>query len=263
MGFEFVGLEDRLPLTGGPGSRGDRLAGVYRHLRGQNPCDRIVVALAGALACTSGCAAPASPPTEQTAPTSAALSPSTDAPLAEASGTRSARVPNRPTFEPSARVLPGDLTTASAAAQASATPVECAPRDAPKGWDADTCEPREIVGGAPCELECWRRRPAKTEPCCEAPVEGALFGEKGQLLSVKACAHVSPNCAHTSTLKSTESGFHFYSDSDPREVVLVQGGCEMRAMGHGYVPDGVAAWTGCPVAQRFRWNGSRFDVVPP
>lgn len=104
---------------------------------------------------------------------------------------------------------------------------------------------------------------AKTDTCCEHPVRGAIFGEKGALLEVDACAYVAPECAHTSKVKSVEDGFHFYSDVEPRELLLVQGGCEMRAMMHGYVPKGVAAWTGCPVVKRFRWNGKRFDPVQP
>ncbi len=139
----------------------------------------------------------------------------------------------------------------------------CEPKSAPAGYE--NCEAVEVIGGPPCELECWRERKvaAKTpDPCCKMPTHGALFGKNGLLVETDACSYVDPSCAHTSDpIKSAETGFRFFSDSDPREVLLVQGGCEMRAMSHGYVPSGVAAWTGCAVAKRFRWNGSRFTLV--
>lgn len=139
----------------------------------------------------------------------------------------------------------------------------CEPSSPPEGYS--DCTPIEIVGGPPCELECWRERKVASgvkDRCCEHPKHGAIFGKSGLLVEADACKYVDPSCAHTSDLKSIEAKFRFYSDSSPREVLLVQGGCEMRAMGHGYVPKGVAAWTGCGVAKRFRWDGARFVLVP-
>jgi hypothetical protein len=43
-------------------------------------------------------------------------------------------------------------------------------------------------------------------------------------------------------------------EGPPPEVIVVEGGCEARAMMHGYVPPGVAAWTGCSHL-RYRWDG--------
>ena len=176
----------------------------------------------------------------------------------------SARIPNRPILEPVKRMSsdPSAAPLGTPSVADSATPPACEPRDPPAGYQ--DCDPIEVVGGPPCELECWRDRKvarASKDECCGTPVHGAIFGEKGALVEADACAHVSPGCADTLISKSTQLGFHFYPDSEPPEVLLVQGGCESRAMGHGYVPSVVAAWTGCPVAKRFRWNGKRFDVV--
>jgi hypothetical protein len=166
----------------------------------------------------------------------------------------------------SAHSMPPEASAASgsAATPAPTTPTmaSCEPSSPPAGYTE--CDAIEVIGGPPCELECWRERTGVAKDrCCEAPMHGAIFGKGGLLVEADACQHVDPNCAHTSNpIKSAEARFRFYSDSSPREVLLVQGGCEMRAMGHGYVPAGVAAWTGCAVAKRFRWDGARFVIVP-
>lgn len=168
--------------------------------------------------------------------------------------------PNRPAFEASARVR-DDAPADSASAEPPDPMASCEPKAPPAGWE--NCEAVEVTGEGPCELECWRERKVTTKTaCCESPVRGAIFGKSGVLVETDACAYVDPSCAHSSEkIQSAESGFHLQADADPRELVLVQGGCEMRAMSHGYVPSGVAAWTGCAVAKRFRWNGSRFTLV--
>lgn len=164
----------------------------------------------------------------------------------------------------SAYTMPSDASATSTPASTSTAPTmaSCEPSSPPAGYTE--CAAIEVIGGPPCELECWRERKGATKDrCCEAPMHGAIFGKAGLLVEADACQHVDPNCAHTSDpIKSAEANFRFYSDSSPREVLLVQGGCEMRAMGHGYVPPGVAAWTGCAVAKRFRWDGARFVIVP-
>lgn len=46
----------------------------------------------------------------------------------------------------------------------------------------------------------------------------------------------------------------------PPDLIVVEGGCEDRAIMHGYVPPGVAAWTGCKY-RRYRWNGQEIKLV--
>ena len=48
----------------------------------------------------------------------------------------------------------------------------------------------------------------------------------------------------------------------PPEVVVVEGGCEARAIAHGYVPPGVAAWVGCK-HDIYKWNGKRLVWQKP
>jgi hypothetical protein len=178
----------------------------------------------------------------------------------EAKTSAQTEVVEAPAIPSSSAVPPALATSTSAAPERVAKPATCEPEDPPAGYE--DCNPIEVVGGPPCELECWRPRPvSKPDSCCKNPVHGAIFSKGKPLVEADACKYVDPSCAHFE-VKSVEAGFHFYRDSDPREVLLVQGGCEMRAMSHGYVPPGVAAWTGCTVAKRFRWNGTRFTPVP-
>lgn len=82
-----------------------------------------------------------------------------------------------------------------------------------------------------------------------------------ELLRVRACEFVPPDCADVHGHGSMDAHLRVLSGSPP-EIVLVEGGCEARAMAHGYVPDGVAAWTGC-VHRRFRWDGERLAPSHP
>lgn len=52
----------------------------------------------------------------------------------------------------------------------------------------------------------------------------------------------------------------YIEGTSPPEVLIVEGGCEMRAQMHGYVPPGQPAWPGC-VHRRYQWNGSAFVEV--
>jgi len=75
------------------------------------------------------------------------------------------------------------------------------------------------------------------------------------LLGLAACSFVPPNCAHAHGHGNMDSELRVL-DGSPPEVVFVEGGCEMRAMAHGYVPSGVAAWTGCR-HEIYQWDGKR------
>ena len=177
---------------------------------------------------------------------------------------RAADAPPPPRPAASARASTDLLASAKPQAPPTDAPAmdACGPVVPPAGYER--CGAIEVVGGPPCEIECWRdRQVAQPDPCCPAPVHGAIFGKTGLLLEADACSGVPPSCADDGRhIQSAEVGFHFFADKSPREILLVAGGCEMRAMLHGYVPDGVAAWTGCSVAKRFRWDGARFTLVP-
>jgi hypothetical protein len=77
---------------------------------------------------------------------------------------------------------------------------------------------------------------------------------KRAILRVATCDFVPPDCAHRHGHGNMDSELRVLHGSPPT-VILVEGGCEARALMHGYVPPGVAAWTGCE-HRRYRWNGS-------
>lgn len=167
----------------------------------------------------------------------------------------------------SAAPAPAPSPDVSATAAASEEPVAdepsdiatCVPSAPPKGYEH--CSPLEAVGGSPCELECERPRTLQPkDPCCEDPVHVALFGANGTLLELDTCGFVSPECFDKGRGKLPARELHVVGGAVP-EIIVVEGGCEMRAMAHGYVPSGVAAWTGCGEKFRFRWNGTRFSRV--
>ena len=82
------------------------------------------------------------------------------------------------------------------------------------------------------------------------------------LLTLNACTIVPPDCADMHGHGNMDAGLRVLDaePGTPPDVIFVEGGCEMRAQLHGYVPPGVAAWTGCE-HKRFRWNGSAMAEV--
>jgi hypothetical protein len=199
----------------------------------------------------AGCSARASEPRPTPSP-SASSPPLADLPAAptpsvEPQPTASAP-PSIPTAEPE--------VAASAAAQNEETDplAACVPSSVPAGFER--CEPFEATGSEPCELECERPRRNEKNECCKGPVNVVVFGKPGILLSLDTCSSVSQECFDREG-KLPARQLHF-TDESRKEIVVVAGGCELRALGHGYVPQGVAAWTGCEQIRRFRWNGRRF-----
>ena len=86
-----------------------------------------------------------------------------------------------------------------------------------------------------------------------------VFAGVDELLRVPACEFVPPDCAHTHGHGNWDARLRVLP-GPPIDLVLVEGGCEDRAMLHGYVPAGVAAWTGC-VHRRYSWDGERLADV--
>ena len=120
---------------------------------------------------------------------------------------------------------------------------------------------RDLTGALPCEDICLRPRTLATEdPCCDGPVEVAVLTGSQVLFRAEACRHVPPQCANTHGHGRMDAHLRVLPGSPP-ELLLVEGGCEARALMHGYVPPGVAAWTGCRHT-RYRWNGQRFVAQP-
>lgn len=171
------------------------------------------------------------------------------APLASAAPSAPAPAP-----APAASAPPPAEPAPSAAPPAA----ECAPIQKAPGWDE--CEPKEVTGAPPCEAICRRaRRPAAASRCCEAPLEVAVLGESAVLLRLNACGFVPPDCAHVHGHGNMDARLRVLPGPPP-ELVFVEGGCEARALAHGYVPPGVAAWSGCR-HQRFRWDGKSLAKV--
>jgi hypothetical protein len=132
-------------------------------------------------------------------------------------------------------------------------PVECPPASERAGFER--CVAVELTGAAPCEAICSQARRAAPSRCCDDPVDAVIFSGERELLRVAACGFVSPECAHQHGHGNMDANLRVLEG--PTEVVVVEGGCEARAMMHGYVPPGVAAWTGCDHT-RYRWDGERF-----
>jgi hypothetical protein len=97
------------------------------------------------------------------------------------------------------------------------------------------------------------RKLAQADKCCSDPVEVAVLSGARVLLRVDACRFVPPECAHSHGHGRMDAQLRVLTGPPP-EVIVVEGGCEMRAVMHGYVPPGVAPWVGCRHV-RYRWNG--------
>jgi len=82
-----------------------------------------------------------------------------------------------------------------------------------------------------------------------------LQGQK-TLLRVAACTIVPPECADRHGHGFMDPNLRVFAGPQA-EVIVVEGGCEMRATMHGYVPPGVEAWSGC-VHKRYTWDGTDF-----
>lgn len=195
-------------------------------------------------------AADAAPSAERIATDAAPAASATSSAAAAASGAADpvATAGRAPSAEPAA--------SASAAPSALATaPAACPTIDAPPGYES--CEAAELTGEGPCEAICVRPRKTSAQSrCCEAPVEIVILSGKKPLLRLNACSFVPPSCAHVHGHGNMDAQLRVLSGMPP-DVVFVEGGCEARAMAHGYVPPGVAAWSGCR-HQRYRWDGKRF-----
>lgn len=155
--------------------------------------------------------------------------------------------PPEPLASQSPTALPAASTPPSAS---SADESPACPPPAPPFAD---CFAVELTGAPPCETICQRKRSAAPQRCCEGPVDLVISSGTQELLRVPACTFVLPECAHVHGHGFMDAHPHVLEGSPP-EIVVVEGGCEARAMMHGYVPPGVAAWTGC-VHQRYHWDG--------
>jgi hypothetical protein len=122
------------------------------------------------------------------------------------------------------------------------------------------CTAAELTGSLPCEAICQRKRTAAQNRCCVDPVDIVVLSGNSEILRVPACQFVPPECANVHGHGFMDSGLRILSGSPP-EVIVVEGGCEMRAMMHGYVPPGVAAWSGCR-HDRYRWDGKVLAPLP-
>lgn len=144
----------------------------------------------------------------------------------------------------------------SAKAAAASPAPACAPPPPVAGFVS--CEAVELTGAAPCEAICRRPRPlGQPDPCCEGPTEIAILSGSRTLLRIPACAQVPLQCANTHGHGRMDARLRILPGTPP-EVLVVEGGCEARALMHGYVPPGVAAWTGCRHT-RYHWNGQTFE----
>ena len=133
-------------------------------------------------------------------------------------------------------------------------PAECPPAETRAGFEH--CEAVEITGAPPCETICWRPRQAAENKCCSGPVDAVVAVGDRDLLVVPACEFVPPDCANRHGHGNMDADLRVLKGPPP-EVIVVEGGCEARALAHGYVPPGVAAWTGCK-HERHAWNGRAF-----
>jgi len=152
----------------------------------------------------------------------------------------------------------GAAPTPEQTVQPAAAPA-CAPAQARASYSE--CQAAEVTGAPPCEDICLRPRTLTTEdPCCEDPVEVVVLAGRQILFRAAACRHVPPQCANTHGHGRMDAHLRVLAGSPP-ELLLVEGGCEARALMHRYVPPGVAAWTGCRHT-RYRWNGQSFVALP-
>lgn len=143
------------------------------------------------------------------------------------------------------------------AAAPPAAKAECPEVEPAPGFSE--CRAVELTGEEPCESICQRPRPAKATRCCEGPVEVVVLSGKRTLLRFDACTFVSPSCAHVHGHGNMDAHLRVL-EGPPKELIFVEGGCEARALAHGYVPRGVAAFSGC-VHQRYRWDGAQLSKV--
>jgi len=188
------------------------------------------------------CGQPASPSSARGESSVAAVESSAPQPIA---------APGVASSEPEAAT--GSVAPATSAAIPE--PPSCSEPSAPAGFLG--CRGVELTGAPPCEAICERRRAAAPTRCCKEPrdvviLDGAL---SKTLLALPTCSFVPPDCAHVHGHGNMDSDLRVLPGSPP-EIVYVEGGCETRAIAHGYVPPGVAAWTGCE-HRVFKWDGTR------
>ena len=210
--------------------------------------------LAGVLALAAAalrCAPP--PPVSGEAPVAVVPAPSADDP-ATATATAASAAPVDRGAPSAAPLVEAEPATPVDAAPPAPDPVICEPATPVAGFD--DCEAVEVTGEPPCEAFCRRpRRLSAPNRCCERPVEVVVLSGVRVLLRVAACDFVPPDCADVHGHGNMDSDLRVLQGPPP-EILVVEGGCEMRAMAHGYVPPGVAAWTGCR-HKRYRWDGKR------
>lgn len=109
-------------------------------------------------------------------------------------------------------------------------PPKCPPAPTIAGYES--CEAAEITGNAPCEAICTRpQKLAAADPCCTDPIEVAVIGGTRVLLRVEACSFVPPQCTHVHGHGRMDANVRVLSGPTP-EVLVVEGGCEMRATSH-------------------------------
>jgi hypothetical protein len=172
-------------------------------------------------------------------------------------------------------VQPSRVTVATAEPQASssdsptpanspvpnAVPLDAKPHRAGIA-KLDGCFDAELTGSPPHELICRRprahtplelRRRHDGEPCCRQPITVVVNSGGRVLLTRDACSFVPPDCAHAHGHGDMDAHVRIL-DGSPPTLLVVEGGCEMRATMHGYVPPGVAAWSGCN-RETYRWDG--------
>lgn len=163
-----------------------------------------------------------------------------DAPTASAE-------PAAETSPPASRPAPAPKPAPNKAAPSSCPPAPAVP-------EFTSCEAVEITGAPPCEALCKRpRKVAPADKCCTDPVEVAVLSGTRVLLRVDACSFVPPECANVHGHGRMDARLRVLQGPQP-ELIVVEGGCEMRAVMHRYVPAGVAPWVGCRHV-RYRWNG--------
>lgn len=161
-----------------------------------------------------------------------------------------------PVLDAAASTPPVEPTAPDAAAP-PVVKAECAEAEPAPGFSE--CRAVELTGEAPCESICQRPRAAKATRCCEGPVEVVVLSGQRTLLRLDACTFVPPSCAHVHGHGNMDAHLRVLT-GQPKELVFVEGGCEARALAHGYVPPGVAAFSGC-VHQRYRWDGTKLAKV--
>jgi hypothetical protein len=103
------------------------------------------------------------------------------------------------------------------------------------------------------------RKGSSSNSCCIDPVDVVVRSGTTEIFKVAACRSVVIACTHRHGHGAMDSRLRILNGSPP-EVVVVEGGCEERAIMHGYVPPGVAAWSGCN-HKRYRWDGKAMAPV--